>query len=139
VTVTDVLARVAAALERRFEVTSKPVGYPQTALEWYVVQQCPICEVELGLRFHAPSSGEADVSWLHRELFASYDGHRCRIAVASADADRRQELFERTERESVHMAERAQALAAGDPELAARADRESAMLLVWAEDLRRLV
>jgi hypothetical protein len=160
-TVSGIVSRLEAALERRFEdsssytirnCTDENDGVEDDERQFYVAQTCPICDVRLRVAFEAPRSGEVDGAWLLRELFASYDGHRCRIAIASADADRRQELFDRTEhsgqaglgsltrgRESVHMAERAQALAASDPELAARADRESAMVVDWAAHLERLV
>ena len=135
----DVVDRL-QALERPFEARPNQYWFSdRMRYDWRVVQRCLICEVELGLTLELTNDGLVDPDWLWRELFALYDGHRCRIAVATADAARRQELFERTERESVRMTERAVARAASDPELAQRADREAGVLLEWAADLAKQV
>ena len=130
----EAVARLVAGLQRPFELTILSA----TSVEYRIAQRCLICEIELAIITTCARDHEVDEPWLHRELFALYDGHRCRIAVANADAARRQELFERTERESLRMTERAMALAS-DPEMAARADREATVLLTWAADLAKLV
>lgn len=97
-----------------------------------IVQVCAICEVPLGLL--VPNFANRDRAWVRNELFAMYDGHRC-YNVATDDPAKLDELYERTERESVRAAERATALARTNPALAARCEREFAMLVQWAEAL----
>ncbi|MBA2539390.1 MAG: hypothetical protein H0V17_07140 [Deltaproteobacteria bacterium] len=90
----------------------------------WVVQKCPLCEVEL--RLH--ESRAKDVDELVQELFGFYDAHRC---TAKPDED----MYQRAERASVQLGESALALAK-HPEnvvLARRAERESLTLAAWVE------
>lgn len=90
----------------------------------WVVQKCPLCEVEL--RLH--ESRAKDVDELVQELFGFYDAHRC---TAQPDED----MYQRAERASVQLGESALSLAK-DPEnvvLAQRAERESLKLAAWVE------
>ncbi|MBA2540731.1 MAG: hypothetical protein H0V17_13920, partial [Deltaproteobacteria bacterium] len=90
----------------------------------WVIQKCPLCEVEL--RLHESRAG--DVDELVQELFGFYDAHRC---TAKPDED----MYQRAERASVQLGESALSLAK-DPEnvvLARRAERESLKLAAWVE------
>jgi len=119
-------------LERAVLDLSAALGRPITSDKSWIVQKCPICEVELRLD-HSVLGVRAEERFerLRGELFAFYDQHRCR-APATEDT------FQRAERQFVHSGERALALAAaGDTELAARADRESQRLVEWVDRFRR--
>lgn len=90
----------------------------------WVVQQCPLCEV--ALRIH--ESRAQDVDELVQEMFGFYDAHRCTQQPDEA-------MYQRAERASVQLGERALALA-NDPAkvvLARRAERESIKLAAWVE------
>ncbi len=90
----------------------------------WVIQKCPLCEIEL--RLH--ESRAQDVDELVQELFGFYDAHRC---TRHPDED----MYQRAERASVQLGESALELAK-DPEnvvLARRAERESLKLASWVE------
>jgi hypothetical protein len=139
--VEDLVQRLRIGLERPFAVQPDPivnVTNSRNATTWCVTQRCRRCAEALELHIQT-TSGLIERSRLFGAVFAQYDAHRCELAIASADPARRQELFETTERESIRMATRAQALLAADVELAARAEHESSMLAEWAVELARLV
>jgi hypothetical protein len=132
--VVDDVRRLREALQRPIETDE--FGYPGK-LVMRVAQRCPICAIELGLQLRTEEE-HVTRAWLRSELFAVYDNHRCQQALADAlrhaTPARLQELYERTEHESIRMAERAQVLT--DAELRARAEYESSTLLAWAEALK---
>lgn len=90
----------------------------------WVVQKCPLCEVEL--RLH--ESRARDVDELLKELFGFYDAHRC---TRKPDED----MYQRAERASVELGESALALAKHPARsvLARRAEGESLKLAAWVE------
>ncbi len=90
----------------------------------WVIQKCPLCEVEL--RLH--ESRATDVDELVAELFGFYDAHRCTAKPDEA-------MYQRAERASVQLGESALELATkrGDSMLARRAERESVKLAAWVE------
>ena len=98
----------------------RPIAFEHS----WVVQQCPLCEVELKIH----ESRARDVDELVAEMFGFYDAHRC---TAQPDDD----MYQRAERASVQLGESALALAK-DPAkvvLARRAERESLKLAAWVE------
>jgi hypothetical protein len=89
----------------------------------WIVQKCPICDIELKLM-----NDGARQDQLYKELFSLYDGHRCH-AVPDEVA------YQRAERTFVRVSEAALVLAKrGDP-LAQRAERESDRLAKVVETL----
>jgi hypothetical protein len=90
----------------------------------WVIQTCPLCEVEL--RLH--ESRANDVDELVQELFGFYDAHRCTAKPDEA-------MYQRAERASVQLGESAIELAADARKaaLARRAERESIKLAAWVE------
>lgn len=107
---------------------SGALGRPIFLTGRWIVQRCPVCEVELRLMDSIDWRGR-----LRRELFSFYDEHRCR---ARANED----TFQRAERASVRAGEQALALAAaGDHELSERAEHESLRLAHWVDTLGRRV
>lgn len=136
-------ADVLGELQRLREALRRPIEVPDassTYAVWRIVQRCPICSVELGLQTRTDDD-TLTARWLRRELFAVYDNHRCQQALDDALREatpaKLEELYEHTERESIRMAERAQVIA--DPDLRARAERESGRLLEWAEALKKKI
>lgn len=99
----------------------------------WIVQTCPICEIELRLM-----EMSVDEDKLAVELFSLFDDHRCRVRPT-------EEMFQRAERESVRRGERAIALASAagvsndvvfDLSLdlmAKRAEKESMVLARWVD------
>lgn len=111
---------VEATVRRLAASLCRPISFE----DYWVVQKCPICEVEL--RIH--ESRANDVDELVTEMFGFYDAHRC---TATPD----EEMYQRAERASVQLGESAIALAR-DPSkvvLARRAERESLKLAAWVE------
>ncbi len=90
----------------------------------WVIQKCPLCEVELKIH----ESRARDVDELVRELFGFYDAHRC---TRKPDED----MYQRAERASVELGESALALAKNpaNAALTERAERESMKLAAWVE------
>ena len=93
----------------------------------WIVQTCPICEIEL--RLMEMSVEEDKLMW---ELFSLFDDHRCRVRAT-------EEMFQRAERESVRRGERAIALAdqavfdRSRDVMSKRAEKESMALARWVE------
>jgi len=115
------------------------VGYLASALQrpfsyslTWIVQWCPICNIELRLMV----AGEPSRASLYRQLFSMYDDHRCDSRACATE-----EAYERAELGSVRMAERAQAIQQLErvepprdaPSLYERAERESIELATWAQ------
>lgn len=99
------------------------LGRSIKAANGWLVQICPICEIELRLM------DSRIRSQLDAELFSLFDDHRCR-------APANEETFQRAERASVRAGECALLLAAlGDP-LAARAEAESLRIARWVDEHR---
>jgi hypothetical protein len=103
------------------------LGRPFEMKGLWIVQTCPICEVELRLMEMSVESEN-----LAKELFSLFDDHRCRARAT-------EDMFQRAERESVRRGERALALAREAvfdqtrERLAARAEKESLALACWVD------
>lgn len=114
---------VPASIEATVDLLSASLRRSISFENGWVVQKCPICEVEL--RLH--ESRARDVQELVGELFGFYDAHRC---TAKPDED----MYQRAERASVELGESALVLARTEHGvLARRAERESLKLAAWVE------
>ena len=91
----------------------------------WIIQLCPICEVELRLLDSLGWPERLDV-----ELFSLFDDHRCRAPAT-------EETFQRAERASVRAGECALLIAEIDARLAERAELESLRLARWVDAYRR--
>ena len=100
------------------------LGRPIAVANGWIIQLCPICEVELRLLDSLGWPERLDV-----ELFSLFDDHRCR-------APANEETFQRAERASVRAGECA-LIADIEPKLAARAEAESLRLARWVDAYRR--
>jgi hypothetical protein len=111
------------SLEEVARTLSRALGRSVIADGWWIVQKCPICDVELKLM-------ESNVprEQLFKELFSFFDAHRCH-AVPDEVA------YQRAEHTFVRISEAAIA-SDTDPQLARRAEVESdrlAKFVHWFE------
>jgi hypothetical protein len=99
------------------------LGRSITAEGMWIVQKCPICDVELKLMESHASREE-----LRKELFAFYDQHRCHAVPDEVAYQRAEHTFVRVSEAALALAKRG-----GDPVLARRAEVESDRLAKFVE------
>jgi len=114
------------------ELLARPVRADGRWGVWHVVQRCLACNEEVISPFE---DHLVDRDAMHATLFEHYDGHRCARDILFATDEELDELYARTESESLRLAEHASKLN-GHP-LTARVERESELLAIWAMWLSR--
>ena len=114
------------------ELLARPVRAERRWGLWQVIQRCLACNEEVSSSFDSPV---VDQSALHATLFDHYDGHRCARDILFGTDEELDELYARTESESLRLAEHAATLKGHA--LTARVERESELLAIWAMWLSR--